>query len=510
MFGPMPPPADNSPRRSRLRPGRWLAGLAAALLVLMAGLWLTRIPLTASAIGAGLRRAGAGDIRFSVARASPWSVQLDDLFFRIKAQQFAARRVTLDRTHWWKPTLGAVHIEGARMPVVVDGSDVTPGTWTKYSGEPPSSAPTSVPIEELSIDGVVAIQAASLPEQPLTLRFAARQLANDEWAGTAHLTGPGLSAEADASYAFKSGRLAFHVTAASLDLKTWQDFIQRIVVMPGGAWEMAGALSATAEGIYADHKLTLGGQLQLRDGSFSNTARGFSVGGVDADLAVTDFTRFQTQPGTLRVRELHSGGLTATDVNLGLAFKDLNHVNVSRAALQTLGGTLSAEPFSLQLDRSEVEATVLAEGLDVVEILALSKDVPGTAVGRVNGRLPIRIDESGLRFGTGWLELKSGVRAEVQLKAAGLLTGGVSPSNPSYGMLQRVESGLLRLHVTELRLDVRPPNAPPGRSAQLHIAGEPVDPTVKAPVTLDLNVNGPIERLINLGMDKRVNFGSGK
>lgn len=140
--------------------------------------------------------------------------------------------------------------------------------------------------------------------------------------------------------------------------------------------------------------------------------------------------------------------------------------------------------------------------------MALTKDLPAKAVGRVNGRFPIRIDDSGLRLGTGWLELKPGVYAEIQFNANGLLTGGASPSSPSYAVLKKVESGLLKLKITEMRLDIRPPGAPPGRSAQLHLAGEPVDPNVKAPVILDLNVNGPLERLINLGLDSRVSFGS--
>ena len=122
--------------------------------------------------------------------------------------------------------------------------------------------------------------------------------------------------------------------------------------------------------------------------------------------------------------------------------------------------------------------------------------------------LPLRIDAAGLRLGTGWLQLKPGVHAEIQFNTSGLLTRGVSPGNPSYAVLKKVESGLLKLKINELRLDIRPPNAPPGRSAQLHIAGEPVDPDVKAPVVLDLNVNGPLEQLINLGLDSRVSFGS--
>ena len=50
--------------------------------------------------------------------------------------------------------------------------------------------------------------------------------------------------------------------------------------------------------------------------------------------------------------------------------------------------------------------------------------------------------------------------------------------------------------------------APAGRTARLHLAGAPVDPDVKAPVILDLNVNGPLEKLINLGLDSRLSFGS--
>ena len=39
------------------------------------------------------------------------------------------------------------------------------------------------------------------------------------------------------------------------------------------------------------------------------------------------------------------------------------------------------------------------------------------------------------------------------------------------------------------------------------MAGAPTDASVKAPVTLELNVNGPVERLVNLGLDGRVNLG---
>jgi hypothetical protein len=191
-----------------------------------------------------------------------------------------------------------------------------------------------------------------------------------------------------------------------------------------------------------------------------------------------------------------------------VALGGTNKIAVSRASFQALGGTVSTEAFNYFPALRELETVVLVDGISIEEVMALTPDLPAKASGRVNGRFPLRIDDGGVRIGTGWLQLKPGVQAMIQLNAQGLLTSGTSPSNPSYAVLKKVESGLLKLNISELRLDIRPPNAPPGRSAQLHIAGSPVDPTVKAPVILDLNVNGPLEKLINLGLDSRLSFGS--
>lgn len=491
---------------------RWSVWTGGFLLLAMLALYLLRVPLTGAAVAAGLRTAGAGDVKLSVAHASPWRLVLEDVGFSYRTQQFAARRVSLDRRHWWQPTLGAVRVEGARVPVTIDGSDTNPWAWASYSGTGKPAAVvaslTTVPVEKISLDGQLVVRASVLDDQALTVKFEAEPGAGNTWSGSVRATGPGLDAQVEGSYGFADQRLAFRAARVSLDLQPWQDFIQRLVVLPGGSWEISGRLTATADGAYAGKKLVAGGRVELRDGRLANPARGFTAEGVEADLEFTDFKQLLSKPGTLRARELRKGDLVATDLDVTLALDGPGRVAVSRATLRTLGGRVSAEPFKVFPNQQELEATVAADGLEVEKILALAKDVPAKASGRVDGRLPIRIDESGLRLGTGWLQLKPGVYAEVQLQAAGLLTGGMAASNPSYSVLKQVESGLLRLRLTELRLEVRPPQAPPGRTATLRLAGEPVDPQVKAPVTLDLNVNGPLEQLINFGLDRRLNFGS--
>jgi hypothetical protein len=196
------------------------------------------------------------------------------------------------------------------------------------------------------------------------------------------------------------------------------------------------------------------------------------------------------------------------DLEAEFAFANAHQITVTRATLGILGGSVAAEPFKYFMDLRELEAVLVINGVDVGEVMALTQDLPAKASGRVNGRLPVRIDGSGLRLGTGWLALKPGVYAEIQFNATGLLTGGTATNSPSYAVLKKIESGLLKLKISEMRLDIRPPDAPPGRSAQLHLVGEPVDPEVKAPVILDLNVNGPLEKLLNLGLDSRVRFGA--
>ncbi len=486
---------------------RRLAWSAAVALVLLGAGVAARLSLTGLVLRSLLHRAGAAEVKFEMAAASPWNVVVEHMDFRVRTQAFAARRVSLRRAHWWSPTLGSLRIEQARVPLTIDGSDTNPLDWATYQGAAVPRSPPRVPLEDISVDGQLVIKAAAVPEQTLTMKIDARFTDRQRWTGRAALAGPGLAVEAEGTYDPATEALEFKLPAVALDLKPWQDFVQRLVLLPGGAWQLAGRATASAEGRWAGKVFAATAKVQIREGSAANRARAVTAEGVEIDLEFSDLDKFITTPGTVRVRELRTGGLVVRDLDAEFAFQGTNLIAVSRGSLKALGGTVAVEPFNYFVDQQELVAVVLLDGIAVEEIMALTQDLPAKASGRVNGRFPLRVDEGGLRLGTGWLELKPGVAAEIQFNSRGLLTRGVAPGNPSYAVLQKVESGLLRLKISELRLDIRPPNAPPGRSATLHIAGEPLDPTVKAPVVLDLNVNGPLEKLLNLGLDSRLKIG---
>jgi hypothetical protein len=495
------------------RPRRRLAWVAAGLAALFLVLVLVRKPLAAAAITSSLEMAGAGDVSLRVAEASPWGVLVENLGFKVRTQRFDAAQVRIERRSWWSPSLGVVRVSGARVPVTVDGSDTNPWAWSTYAG---GSAPAggggigALPADELSIDGVLVVKAASQADQEITVSFEAKLGDDQHWQAKADLRGPGIALSGQGKFQLPVQQVQFGVTVTELDLGRWEGFIQSLVTLPGGRWELSGRLEGNATGTYEEDKVTATGRVGLRDGRFRSTDRGVLAEGVTADFKLSDVERLRSEPGTIRVRSLQAGGVEFRNVDLEVALAGPEKFSVSRATLEAFGGKLATEPFVFVPRRNELDFTLLADGIVVEQVLTLAKDLPARATGLVDGRVPVRIDASGLRFGTGWLELKRGTAAEVQFNASGLLTRGVAVSNPTYSTLKRIESGLLRLRLSELRLDLRPPNQPPGRSATLKIAGEPVDKDVKAPVNLNLNVNGPIEQLLNLGLDGRVNFGGKK
>ncbi len=488
---------------------RWLLGVGVVFVFAATVTVLARRPITGAAIAAALRMAGAGDVTFAVTRSSPWAIELANLGFRVRTQRFDAKRVTLERTHWWAPSLGVVRIEGAKLPLSVDGSGTNPWNWATYSGGPaakPTSA-LSVPVEEVSVDGVLVVGAAGQSDEEVRVQFAAKQTSGSRWTGNVSATAPGFATKLDGEFDLAASAVQFRATGTELDLGRWQGFISQMVVLPGGRWEMAGQLRGSATGRYAGGKLTLAGDVELREGRFAFPERNITAEGVSAKFTFTDLDKFVSEPGEVRVATLSAGEIKATNLQLLLAFDTMERIAVPRATLEAFGGKLAAEPFKFFPHLSELEAVLLVDGVVVEQVLALVKDVPAQATGLVDGRVPLRIDGSGIRLGTGWLELKRGAYAEVKFNAEGLLTRGAAPNSAQYAVLKKIEAGLLRLKLSALRLDIRPPKAPAGRSATIHLAGEPVDREVKAPVTLDLNVNGPIESLLNLGLNNRVSFG---
>jgi len=487
---------------------RIVAVIFSGVLVLaVAGAVVVRWAVVPWAIGAALKAGGATDVTFAVERATPWRLQLAGLGFTWDAVKFGAAAASLERRHWWTPTLGKLRVQEARIDVDLDRVAAGAGAAKVGTGTT-APAPDQIPLEEISIDGRITLHGGEGLTETLAVDFAARPVEEGAWQGEAKITAPGLELALEASYRLAARELEFRSTALRVDLQPWQKWVEHWSPLPGGPWELGGTLTGEASGEYRAEKLTASGEFHLRDARVHQAGLNLTAEGVEADIDVADLTQLLARKASLRAKSVTTGQFVLGDFATEFSRTESGRFNVASMSARALGGTLSVEPFVYRLGDPGVEAVIRAEDVRAEEIMALTEDLPARASGPLSGRLPLRYDPAGFRFGTGWLGLKPGASVEVQFQSSGLLTAGTSPKNPSYAVLKKVEDGMLKLNVTELRLDIRPPDAPATRTARLHLVGAPVDPEVKAPVTLDLNVNGPLESLLNLGLKSNVSLGT--
>jgi hypothetical protein len=480
--------------------------LVVLLVTAVAGIAAMRWAALPWALGAALKAGGATEVAFDVAKVSPWRVELDDLVFRLDAVRFAAERTSLERAHWWSPSLGRLRVQSARVDVEVER--LTAGQPATAPREGAPAAPVRLPLEGIAFDGQVTVRAGGELEQTLTVRFDVRPEITGDWRGEATVTAPGLDLAVTAGYAPGTAQAEFQTTTLRVDLQQWRTWLEHWVPLPAGPWDFAGKVSGAVTGSYREGKWGGQGGFQLREARLANPALAVTAEGVEADVVALDLGQMQASGVAVRAKAVTAGTVAMTDLRAELASATADRVDVSALSVRALGGTMHVEPFVCRFSDPAIEAVVRAEAIRAEEVLALTQNLPARATGALSGRLPLRYEGGNLQLGTGWLGLAEGQSLEIQFQAEGLLTAGASPKSANYAVLKQVEDGLLKLKVTELRLDVRPPNAPPNRTAQLRIVGEPVDPRVKAPVTLDLNVNGPIESLLNLGLKGGIKTGT--
>ena len=230
------------------------------------GFFIVRPWLGGYAIRSALRMAGATEIKFRTMEAVPARVVVEDLAFRLKSQLFTARRLTLDRPRWWRISLGQVQVEGARVALTIDGSDTNPWSWSTYQGEAAPAESMSLPVESLVLEGEVTVRAALQPEQRLVVKLAGAPKGQADWVGSLVVDGPGFKLAGGGTLLGWGAELDFQVHSAELDLKTWQGFIQRTLLLPGGPWELGGKLTGVAEGHVTAKRFAATARVSLRDG----------------------------------------------------------------------------------------------------------------------------------------------------------------------------------------------------------------------------------------------------
>ncbi len=477
-----------APRSRRLY---WILGtlLLAVSLGMAARLWLGGY-----VVRSVLRMAGASEIRHGAVRGTPWLLEVEELRFKVRTHAFFARRVTLARRQWWLASLGDVRVEQARMPVVLDGSDVDPWNWSTYERGGWEGEPVSLPFRSLVLAGELVVRMATVPDRAIAIQLEGQPRSGTSWVGSLVAEGEGFHLAGAGSLLRAGQELDFQVHSAALDLGLWSRQVQRLVSLPGGPWTMQGRLTGVAEGKVTAQRFAATARVRLADGSMRAGTRDIEARGAEAELEFSDLWKLRTKSGALHLDELRVGRLVVQDVAADFGLWGGSQIEIQRTSGTALGGKLTVDPFRYSLNQSVVNLMVRPERVRAPGLIALTQGVAPRLSGEIDGEVALRIQGDGVHVAGGSLVMRPERAPELQVNAAAMLRSGAIMDAGTTEVFRGARGGSVLIRLDEMRFEPRGEGLPLGTSARVRVAGR-VD---GAPVAFTYHVNGALERFLSL------------
>lgn len=255
------------------------------------------------------------------------------------------------------------------------------------------------------------------------------------------------------------------------------------------------------------------GQLSWRPGTVSGRAtcdiakadlfwpaRKLSVRGAAVALEFPDLPHLRTAPAQrLTFANASVAGLPVDGGELVLAVEAPDRLFLERADLRWCGGWLRAYAFRFNPRQPEGDLVLYADRIQVEPFLKLFKSLGTQGSGVLYGRLPLALRSGRIKFSEGFFFSLPGQTGNLQMTdnpwlAQSLDAGGMDP-----GMTARVKRALGDFDYSVFRMDLETASAQEARLRFRVFGRSRTDPTLQ-PIDLNVNVNGPLEQLLNLGL----------
>ncbi|MBL9204002.1 MAG: YdbH domain-containing protein [Opitutaceae bacterium] len=344
------------------------------------------------------------------------------------------------------------------------------------------------------------------------------------------LEGKGLLARAVLRYEPGTALATWTLEEAEIDLGVW---FKPLLARLAPTWrdddlQVRGRLLARSRGVRSDEGLSGTVALQWLDGAMDSASRSIDVTGIELRLQIDDLARPASPRGqSLQFARAGVAGVEIKNGKCDFQIENGNRVRVASAVVETLGGRLSADPFSFTVSDqgvSSIKAQISAKEVALAEVALFLPKVILEAHGKVSGGLGISWDpQTGIALGVGSLRLDRLDAVEIRLfPQPGFLTDRVpetlsllpawtgalgrllTVTNPARQVLRAIEMGELPLVVDELELRTQPNGDDLGRTARVAMSARPKVPGVVESVSFEVNVSGPLDQVLRIGMENSI------
>lgn len=198
-------------------------------------------------------------------------------------------------------------------------------------------------------------------------------------------------------------------------------------------------------------------------------------------------------------------GATVGAVPLGRSYAmlmpDNGRLMISEASFGFCGGAMRLYALYLNLENLTAGFTLFLDNLEMSEFLALFPRLKGsTATGRLYGRMPLRFTkEAELRLGESFLYTPPGETGSIQIADPAMLTSLLAQSGLPDPVCESLGRALRNMEYEVFRLDLVHPRDEDGR-LEIKLRGKTAGGAAPTPVNFNTNINGPIEKLLNLAI----------
>lgn len=323
-------------------------------------------------------------------------------------------------------------------------------------------------------------------------------------------SGPGTELRAEAQID-QQGNGTWRLHESTIDLAYWAWASLDYIGEEFRGATTSGMVVFSGEGTWRGGVLHGRARVEIREGVLNHPGRKVKIEGIALALELADIQQRRSSAGqALRWRSGEFEDIPFGQGHVAFSLKG-EQVSVEEASVEIFGGELVLAAFGFSTVRREMSVIARVVGVQIDRIVQFLPKLVSSARGRVDGSVAIHRTPAGIQIGSGNLALRSDEPAEVRLAPTpGLISASLPPAVLEYYPgIGKIETGEVPLRAERLEVSFMPLGDAQGRTAVLRLAGGPVDPGLRAPVDLTINVRGPLDQLVRFGMDSRVQMGGG-
>jgi hypothetical protein len=240
------------------------------------------------------------------------------------------------------------------------------------------------------------------------------------------------------------------------------------------------------------------GRLRMADGNLGGTS--FKVRGIEVDLPL-EFDRALRTTGRPYV-SFDSAQAGNIRLDRGTVRFQLvpDELVIDRMEVGCCKGSLNAYSVHLNLKNPRDDFVVYADRIDMGEALMMAFPFKGRIDGVLYGRVPVGIDRGRVKLSPGFLYSLPGQGGKIVLDDSRQMLGLLEQAGIRGDVQEPLSKALSDMDLSAIKMDLAPREAGDD-TLSIRLTGQSNYQKWPAPVDLSLNLNGPIEQLLNIGLD---------